>query len=159
MLASTHVAAAAVLGYYVSSYTLIGIPAIYGIVAAGCALIPNADLLTQAAINRKKIRAPKIAAALRRKHLLHSPQFLALIWLLLRLLPFVDIWVADAFLVGTQSHIFLDLLTEGGAPLLYPDPKLHHLAHLRPGSPFETLILFPILAYGTLRMMLGFSPY
>ena len=160
MLDATHVAAGAILGYYFSRYSLEGMTVLSAVVSGACAVIPNFDLFTQRMIFKKKITSPFLADALRRKRLLHCPQFYGVLWLFLRiLLPAHRDWIANAFMVGTVSHCLLDLFTAGGISLMYPDKKLYSLSKNESGYPLEMLVLWPILALGIWRMMMWQPPF
>lgn len=74
---------------------------------------------------------------------LHSPVFILLITLLsLNCLPERYHFIAWGYTVGLAGHLFLDMLTAGGVPLLYPFyKKRFRIIRARTGGRAELFIL------------------
>lgn len=82
----------------------------------------------------------------------HSPIMMTFFTLLLFLTSelfiastLVDLWLLG-FYMGILSHIFLDMLTKGGVPLLYPfSKKKIALTKMKTGSIWETMVFVVLI--------------
>lgn len=95
------------------------------------------------------------------RHLSHSiigfAIFSSLFYLLLKLIPFNPIILNSEFLIlayglGHLSHLFADMFTEKGVPLLFPldyhfgiPPNPFEKARIKTGRWFENLIIYPLV--------------
>lgn len=116
-------------------------------------LFPDIDHRGSYLGRKAKITSTITNALFGHRGITHSPivmgAFVFFLYLLSKLFivtsPFIKLWFIGFFL-GILSHIFLDMLTKGGVPLLYPfSKKKISLTNIKTGSVGEKVIMIIIM--------------
>ncbi len=103
-------------------------------------LFPDIDTQTSKFGSKVKPLSFLINKSFGHRTLFHSP-FLYLLLGFLLISYFPQGWIyAMAFLLGSFSHLFLDLFNPMGIPLLYPYPRNYHLARIQCGGKGDSVL-------------------
>ena len=127
-------------------------------------LAPDIDSRTSKISKKMKVLSVVTSKMFGHRGFIHSPICMLLIY-------FVTIAILNkynatqyvnllyAFLIGYGGHLFLDLLTKGGIPLLYPfSRKKFHLTNFKTGGKAEK-ILFIFACFICITMVVVYFAY
>lgn len=124
-------------------------------------LFPDIDHRGSYLGRKAKITSTITNALFGHRGITHSPiamgAFVFFLYLLSKLFivtsPFIKLWFIGFFL-GILSHIFLDMLTKGGVPLLLPFTKKRiSLTNMKTGSVWENVVMIiMVIACGYLSL-------
>ncbi len=140
-----------------------GIIPIVGMAAAACfgSLFPDIDSRTSKLGKKMKIMSWLCSKVFGHRGFLHSPLFVALLYLIFWMVfdrngitQYNYIW--GGFLAGILMHFMCDMATKGGLPLLYPLARYRFgFGVLESGSKWEwiSLVFIMALAIGATLLM------
>lgn len=154
MLYNTHIMGGFAAGLIVSGGNLGSIEeiAIATLIAGGAALLPDID--TPKSFLGSKLLFVSIPAKLTLGHrgLFHSLSVVVAL-LLIKICLGLDGIYYSAFVAGYASHIFLDMLTPEGVPLVWPLKKRLCLPLFRTGGIAEYILMYILICFVVLILI------
>jgi inner membrane protein len=112
-------------------------------------LLPDIDHKGSYIGRRAKVTSKITSSIFKHRGVTHSPVLVSIFMLILNFFitnPMIKPMLWGIYL-GIMSHIFLDMVTKGGIPLLYPlSKKKYSLTKIKTGSFIETIIMVAMIA-------------